>query len=69
MVSFANSGTEIVQVALRLARAATGRRRFVKFEGHYHGWDDSVLVSYHPTPEQIEASAGKRRVDPPGIGC
>lgn len=52
-VCFANSGTEIVQVALRLARAATGRRKFIKFEGHYHGWDDSVLLSYHPTAEQI----------------
>ena len=54
LVAFANSGTEIVQVALRLARAASGRDRFLKFEGHYHGWDDSVLVSYHPTPAEIE---------------
>jgi glutamate-1-semialdehyde 2,1-aminomutase len=52
-VCFANSGTEIVQIALRLARAATGRHKFVKFEGHYHGWDDSVLQSYHPQPEQL----------------
>ena len=52
-VCFANSGTEIVQVALRLARAATGRRKFIKFEGHYHGWDDSVLLSYHPSADQI----------------
>lgn len=52
-VCFANSGTEIVQVALRLARAVTGRRKFLKFEGHYHGWDDSVLVSYHPSPDKF----------------
>ncbi len=56
-VCFANSGTEIVQVALRLARAATGRQKFIKFEGHYHGWDDSVLLSYHPSvPQIIDAS-------------
>jgi glutamate-1-semialdehyde 2,1-aminomutase len=55
-VCYASSGTEIVQVALRLARAATGRVKYLKFEGHYHGWDDSVLVSYHPTREQVEAS-------------
>lgn len=54
-VVFANSGTEIVQVALRLARAYTGRKKFLKFEGHYHGWDDSVLVSYHPSLEQAES--------------
>jgi len=57
-VCFATSGTEIVQVALRLARAATGRRVVLKFEGHYHGWSDGVLVSYHPTAEQIAASNG-----------
>ena len=58
LVSFANSGTEIVQVALRLARAYTSRPKFLKFEGHYHGWDDSVLVSYHPTSAEITASKG-----------
>ena len=52
-VCFANSGTEIVQVALRLARAATNRQKFIKFEGHYHGWDDGVLQSYHPRPDQL----------------
>jgi glutamate-1-semialdehyde 2,1-aminomutase len=57
-VCFASSGTEIVQLALRLARAATGRRKHLKFEGHYHGWDDTVLASYHPSAAQIKASAG-----------
>ncbi len=52
LVAYANSGTEIVQVALRLARAVTGRPLYLKFEGHYHGWDDSVLVSYKPSMEQ-----------------
>lgn len=58
-VAFANSGTEIVQVALRLARGATGRTKYLKFEGHYHGWDDSVLISYRPTRAQIESSHGQ----------
>jgi glutamate-1-semialdehyde 2,1-aminomutase len=57
-VCFASSGTEIVQVALRLARAATGRSKHLKFEGHYHGWDDTVLTSYHPSAEQISKSGG-----------
>jgi glutamate-1-semialdehyde 2,1-aminomutase len=48
LVCFANSGTEIVQVALRLARAITGRTKYLKFEGHYHGWSDEALVAYHP---------------------
>ncbi|HLY59625.1 MAG TPA: aspartate aminotransferase family protein [Terriglobia bacterium] len=58
LVCFANSGTEIVQLALRLARAATQRSKFLKFEGHYHGWADNVLVSYHPAPAEIEAAKG-----------
>jgi glutamate-1-semialdehyde 2,1-aminomutase len=45
-VILANSGTEAVQAAIRLARAFTGRDRIVKFEGHYHGWMNNVLVSY-----------------------
>jgi glutamate-1-semialdehyde 2,1-aminomutase len=58
MVCYANSGTEIVQVALRLTRAITGRPKYLKFEGHYHGWDDSVLLSYHPSREEIERAHG-----------
>ena len=47
-VRFCSSGTEAVQLALRLARAETGRNRILKFEGHYHGWLDSVLWSVSP---------------------
>lgn len=45
---FSNTGSEAVQVALRLSRARTGRSRVLKFVGHYHGWTDGVLVSYRP---------------------
>ena len=44
MVRFVNSGTEATMSALRLARAATGRERFIKFNGCYHGHGDSFLV-------------------------
>lgn len=47
-VRFANTGTEAVMAAIRLARGTTGRRTIVKFEGHYHGWYDAVLVNGHP---------------------
>ena len=39
-VRFANTGTEANQAALRLARAYTGRTKFIKFEGHFHGLHD-----------------------------
>lgn len=51
-VIFSNTGSEAVQAALRIARAGTGRDLIVKFEGHYHGWFNNVLVSYHPTESQ-----------------
>lgn len=44
-VIFSNTGSEAVQAALRISRASTGRDKFVKFEGHYHGWFNNVLVS------------------------
>ncbi len=44
MVRFVNSGTEATMSALRLARAATGRSKIVKFDGGYHGHDDALLV-------------------------
>lgn len=57
-VRFAGSGTEIVQLALRLARGWTGRSKIIKFEGHYHGWLDSVNWSVHPPlAEAGDASA------------
>ncbi len=44
-IRFANTGTEAVMAAVRLARGHTGRRKLVKFEGHYHGWWDAVMLS------------------------
>ena len=55
-VAFTSSGSEAVQLVLRLARAATGRNLILKFEGHYHGWMDSVLLSYKPRREELETS-------------
>ncbi len=48
LLRFGNSGTECVQYALRFARASTGRRLIVRFEGHYHGWSDAIHFSAHP---------------------
>lgn len=50
-VLWTNTGSEANQIALRLARASTGRRRFVKFRGHYHGWTDTFLIGYRPNAD------------------
>jgi len=48
LVRFANTGTEAAMAAIRLARGYTGKPKFIKFEGHYHGWYDDFLVNAHP---------------------
>ncbi len=50
-VLWSNTGTEADLSALRIARAATGRQRFVKFTGHYHGWSDTMLLGYRTFDE------------------
>lgn len=45
LVRFGLSGSEMVQAAIRVARAYTGRPEIIKFEGHYHGWLDNIFVN------------------------
>jgi glutamate-1-semialdehyde 2,1-aminomutase len=49
-VRFGNSGTEAVMMAIKAARAYTGRDRIAKFEGAYHGYYDDVQVSFSSRP-------------------
>jgi glutamate-1-semialdehyde 2,1-aminomutase len=42
LMRFCLDGSEAVQTAFRIARAKTGRQKFLRFEGHYHGWLDNV---------------------------
>ena len=43
-VRFVGSGTEATMLAVRIARAYTGRTKIVRFEGHYHGWHDHLAT-------------------------
>ena len=47
-VKFTNSGTESTLLAIRVARAYTGKTTIVKFEGHFHGWNDFLLKGERP---------------------
>jgi glutamate-1-semialdehyde 2,1-aminomutase len=42
LLRFTSSGTEATLMALRLARAATGRKQVLRFRGHFHGWHDHM---------------------------
>ena len=53
LVRFTNSGTEATLLALRIARAATGRPRMVKFRGHFHGWHDAVAPGQAPPWDSV----------------
>lgn len=55
LMRFANSGTEAIASAIRLARTVTGRNRIIVFEGNYHGWSDSVFHKYHAPLDQLPA--------------
>jgi glutamate-1-semialdehyde 2,1-aminomutase len=65
-VRFANSGTEAVASALRLARAATGRTLVLTFDGHYHGWSETVLRAGKATFH--EPTADSDAVRPGALG-
>lgn len=52
MIRFTQSGVEATQTAIRLARAATGRRKIIKIEGQYHGGTDHLLVSIGGAPAE-----------------
>ena len=56
-VAFSSSGSEVVQLVHRLARAFTRRNLILKFEGHYHGWIDGALGELPPA----------RGARPPGV--
>src|ERR1700693_2599279 len=69
VVRFANTGSEATMLALRLARAHTGRNKFLKFEGHYHGWYDPYLLNAHAhSPAQLGSPEDPVRIpDSEGI--
>ncbi len=57
-VRFTASGTEATMMCLRLARAFTGKSTTVKFEHHFHGWHDYVVVDEPPAPPPAGVPAG-----------
>ena len=57
-IRFTGTGTEATHLALRLARAFTGKRHVVKFAGHFHGWHEGLEIGVRP-PYAAEAEAGQ----------
>lgn len=73
---FGSSGSEVAQAAMRLARAATGRRTILKFEGQYHGWFDNILWSTAPAladagpadqPNPVGGTRGQDKAEADGL--
>lgn len=69
-LKFCITGTEAVQMAIRIARAYTGKSRVIRFENHYHGWVDNVLggavnkdTSVMPNPIVVSNSKALEAMD------
>ncbi|WP_436934737.1 aspartate aminotransferase family protein [Halovenus marina] len=52
-VLFGVTGSEVTAHATRLARGVTDRRKIIKFQGHYHGWYDSLAMNHLTEPEKL----------------
>jgi len=71
-VRFTGSGTEATHMALRLARAFTGRPRIIRFKRHFHGWHDHMASGFNshfdgsPTPGVLPEVAGAITLCSPG---
>jgi len=59
-IRFTASGTEATHMAVRLARAFTGKRHIVKFAGHFHGWHEGLEIGVR-APYEAEPEAGQLR--------
>ncbi|CAN5821417.1 glutamate-1-semialdehyde 2,1-aminomutase [soil metagenome] len=66
-VRFNMTGTEAIQAAIRIARAATGRQKLLLFQGHYDGWADSVLWNV-ATPSRPLGETGLIEPRPESLG-
>jgi glutamate-1-semialdehyde 2,1-aminomutase len=62
LMRFCLSGSEAVHAALCVARAVTGRTKFLRFEGHYHGWLDSVAFGINAP--SLDALGNRNRPTP-----
>ena len=67
LIRFTNSGTEGTMMAIRAARAFTGRQKIAKFEGGYHGAHEYVSVSVHPPLEKLDPSGPTPIAEHPGL--
>lgn len=67
-VRFTASGTEATLMAFRLCRAFTGKRKIVKFEGHFHGWHDNAFIGVQP-PYNVPAPGVLKEVHDSVILC
>lgn len=64
LMRFCLDGSEAVHTAFRIARAKTGRKKFLRFEGHYHGWLDNVCWGISAPSEEALGSREHPNVFP-----
>jgi glutamate-1-semialdehyde 2,1-aminomutase len=62
-VKFVSSGTEATMMAMRLARAFTGKDKIVKMKGHFHGWHDYATIAMAPPYEEPSSRGVPKAID------
>lgn len=68
-VRFATVGSEVTAVALRIARAATGRDKYLKFDGHFHGLSEPWLLQRQdPTGGEAAVTGSASEMVPSSVG-
>jgi len=68
LMRFCLDGSEAIHTAFRVARAKTGKQKFLRFEGHYHGWLDNVCWGISAPSEEALGSCGNPEVFPWSAG-
>lgn len=68
LMRFCLDGSEAVHTAFRIARAKTGKKKFLRFEGHYHGWLDNVAWGISTPSAEALGDRGNPQVYPWSAG-
>ncbi|WP_413740348.1 aspartate aminotransferase family protein [Sodalis sp. RH14] len=61
-VRFTSTGSEATQLAIRLARAYTGRNKYIRFSGHYHGWHDGIAIGSNLTNKGADSAGIPKQI-------
>ena len=66
-VRFVSSGSEATLHLIRVCRAFTGRKKIIRFEGHFHGYHELIYIGGHPPQAEFATNRTSPHIESPGI--